>query len=158
MTALALILALVALPTAAEPDAEPPQNPARYRLMGINSFSDGMWLLEPASSLRDGDRVTYSRATVFARGASTHNGRAVAYVISRAVMDCAAGTGSWGVVERHAETGEVWDRQTWPEMRTLGGGGDEQIYAALCGGEWPATEEIFTEAEFLTEARARLAR
>ena len=158
MTALALILALIAPSPATAPDVQPPENPARYRLMGINSFSDGMWLLEPASALSDGDRVTYSRATVFARGASTHNGRPVAYVISRAVMDCAARTGSWGVVERHAETGEVWDRQTWPEMRPLGGGGDEQIYAALCRGEWPATEEFFTEAEFLTEARARLAR
>jgi hypothetical protein len=31
-----------------------------------------------ASALSDGDRVTYSRATVFARGARIYNGRPVA--------------------------------------------------------------------------------
>lgn len=149
-----LSLILVALLSAST--SETPPSSGAYVVMGRNSFSDALWLLDPDSVVRNGDRVTFSRATVFAPRASTRNGREVAYVTSRAVIDCAARTEAWGDSEFHDDKGAVWDRFSDAGFRRFGGGGAQEIHDALCLDHWPAESARLTEAQFMTDGRAML--
>ena len=131
--------------------------PGDLTVLGQNSFNDALWLMDRASVSRNGNRVAYDNVTVFAPGASTRNGKPVAYVISRTILDCGLNRVSYGSTEFFDEAGQVFDRAESREFYEASG---THAVAAdgLCRDRWPAAEPMIPRADLLARGRARLAR